>query len=74
MLRDSYASAMVPYISVAFNMVTYAHFRNFKITDLKNISPNLFIFEIVERGLKNYVLKTIPNYKIEEINKDLKTN
>ena len=71
-LRDSYGSAMVPYISSSFNMVTYAHFRNFKITDLKNISPNLFIFEIVERGLKNYVLKTIPNYKIEEINKDLK--
>ena len=37
---------------------------------LKEYKPDIIVFQSVERYLKDRMLNTMPNYRIEEINED----
>ena len=73
-IRDSFTIAMFDYIASSFNKSSFINRSFFKIEDIVNVNPNIVVFEVLGIMLKNSVLITIPNYKIEEINKDLQTN
>ena len=71
-IRDSMTQELLDYIFPSFNEISaIAKFNKFDIIDKK---PNIVVFETLERYLKRKLLNVLPNYKIEEINKDLKTN
>ena len=73
-IRDSYTIDMVDYISTYFKNSSFININDFKIDYILEDMPDILVFETVGRDLKRGVLQVIPNYKIEEINKDLETN
>lgn len=73
-IRDSYTTEMTDYIASSFNRSSFILINDFKKEYILEDNPDIVIFETVERHLKARVLNVISNYKIEEINKDLKTN
>lgn len=73
-IRDSFSQAMFDYISSSFSQTSYRHIYNFKNDEIIKEKPDMLLFETVDRLLKERLFKVIPNYKIEEINKDLETN
>ncbi|WP_157150207.1 alginate O-acetyltransferase AlgX-related protein [Brachyspira sp. SAP_772] len=73
-IRDSMAQELLDYIFPSFNETSVISVNKFDIVDIVDKKPNVIIFETIERFLKSRLLNVLPNYKIEEINKDLKTN
>lgn len=73
-IRDSFLGAMYNYVASYFYKSFIIHIDRFENNEILNNTPNIVVFETVERGLKNCLLNILPSYKIEEINKDLGTN
>lgn len=73
-IRDSYMNNMIDYVGEKFTESIYYDPTAFSYNSLLKEKPDVIVLEIIERDLKNRLLNILPNYKIEEINKDLKTN
>lgn len=73
-IRDSYGVAIFDYIASSFYKSSFIYIDNFKNNEIIYNNSNIVIFETVERGLKDRLLNVLPSYRIEEINRDLKTN
>ena len=73
-IRDSFGYYMFDYIASYFNESTFIHLNNFKKLYIDDKKIDIVIFETVENMLKDRLLNVIPDYKVEEINKDLETN
>lgn len=48
--RDSYATAMGPYIGSQFARVYMRHHDTYSVQDLADVSPDVFVYEVVERS------------------------
>ena len=64
-IRDSFTTAMVNYISSTFSDVEYIHINNFSKEIIKTNNFDIVVFETVERMLKNRVINVLPKYKLE---------
>ncbi|EKV56862.1 hypothetical protein A966_07484 [Brachyspira hampsonii 30446] len=73
-IRDSFSQAMFEYLSSSFSQASYRHIDRYKNSEIIKEYPDIVLFETVDSFLKESLFKVIPNYKIEEINKDLETN
>ncbi|ASJ22755.1 hypothetical protein BHAMNSH16_03355 [Brachyspira hampsonii] len=73
-IRDSFSQAMFEYLSSSFSQASYRHIDRYKNSEIIKEYPDIVLFETVDSFLKERLFKVIPNYKIEEINKDLETN
>ena len=69
-IRDSYAMNMLDYIATGFIQSEFIHMDIFKNENITEYKPNIVVFELAEKWLKDRILNTIPNYKIEEINEE----
>ncbi|MDD4189453.1 MAG: hypothetical protein PHX37_05150 [Eubacteriales bacterium] len=57
MFRDSFANAMIPYISNAFGKATYSRSIPYDYTLLEKADPDVVVLEIAERNLGDILLK-----------------
>lgn len=73
-IRDSMTQELLDYIFPSFNEISVIPYNTFNKFDIIDKKPNIVVFETLERSFKDRLLNVLPNYKIEEINKDLKTN
>ena len=73
-IRDSYGHAMFDYIASSFKKSSFVFDGNFKSYQITNDNPDIVLFETVSRFLKTRLLKVIPEWKIEEINKNTNIN
>ena len=73
-IKDSYMQHLADYLIPRFKKSYFIHLNGFKNYYITNKSIDILIFETVDVSLMNRILNVLPKYKIEEINKDLKTN
>ena len=52
MIRDSFASAMAPYIASQFNDSYFIHVRQYNYQNFLEQDPNIVVYEMVERNLR----------------------
>ncbi|WP_242003162.1 hypothetical protein [Brachyspira aalborgi] len=69
-IKDSYSFEMMDYIITTFKQSEFIHIDSFKNENIIEYKPDIIVFQSVERYLKDRMLNTMPNYRIEEINED----
>lgn len=69
-IHDSYGLNMIDYIVTEFEQSEFIHIDSFKNENIIEYKPDIIVFQSVERYLKDRMLNTMPNYRIEEINED----
>lgn len=69
-IHDSYGLNMIDYIVTEFEQSKFIHIDSFKNENIIEYKPDIIVFQSVERYLKDRMLNTMPNYRIEEINED----
>ena len=69
-IKDSYSFEMMDYIITTFKQSEFINIGSFKNENIKEYKPDIIVFQSVERYLKDRMLNTMPNYRIEEINED----
>ena len=74
-IGDSFSYDMFDYIASSFKESTFVNISKFKSEMIIDKNPNIIVLESLDRLLiPDRLFNVLPNYKIEEINKDLKTN
>ncbi|TXJ60752.1 hypothetical protein EPJ74_06015 [Brachyspira aalborgi] len=67
---DSFGLNMIDYIATGFKQSEFIGIGSFKNENITEYKPDIVVFQSVERYLKDRMLNTMPNYRIEEINED----
>lgn len=67
---DSFGLNMIDYIATGFRQSEFIHMDSFKNENITEYKPNIVVFELAEKWLKDRMLNTMPNYRIEEINEE----
>lgn len=63
LMRDSYGSALIPFLSESFSTLTSAWSHNFKDECINNTQPDIVIHQVVERYLHRLLLNNSSQVK-----------
>ena len=74
LIRDSYGAEIFDYIASSFKESYFIHIDNFTKEYLLDKNIDILIFETISPFLFDRLVRIIPNYKIEELNKYLEAN